>query len=98
MNQDDWPHGREVHMRMFAPLMGIAEDPATGAAAAALAGALVDRQQPEDGTARWVVHQGRAMGRPSTILLEADVRNGQAEAVRVGGTAVVVGRGTLRVE
>lgn len=98
MAQDNWTDGREVHVRMFAPLMGIAEDPATGAAAAALAGALVDRQQPDDGVARWTLHQGHAMGRPSTILLEADVRKGRPEAVRVGGTAVVVGRGTLRVE
>jgi trans-2,3-dihydro-3-hydroxyanthranilate isomerase len=93
---EDWHDGREVHMRMFAPLMGIAEDPATGAAAAALAGLLVDCQMPGDGTHRWVIYQGEAMGRPSTIHLEVDVADRRSIAVRVGGTAVVVGRGTLR--
>jgi trans-2,3-dihydro-3-hydroxyanthranilate isomerase len=95
---DDWAHGREIEMRMFAPLMGIAEDPATGAAAAALAGLLVDRQRTEDGTHRWTIRQGEAMGRPSTINLTVDVAAGRPQAVRVGGTAVIVGRGSLRME
>ena len=94
---DDWANGREVRMRMFAPLMGIAEDPATGAAAAALAGLLIDRQAPGDGSHRWLVHQGHEMGRPSRIELAADVGGGGATAVRVGGGALVVGRGTMRV-
>lgn len=94
---DDWNTGLDVHMRMFAPLMGIAEDPATGAAAAACAGLLVDRQRPADGIRRWTIHQGHAMGRPSTIYLEADVDGGRPGAVRVGGTAIIVGHGSLRI-
>ncbi|WP_188053803.1 PhzF family phenazine biosynthesis isomerase [Sphingosinithalassobacter sp. CS137] len=93
---EDWEAGREIHLRMFAPLMGIAEDPATGAAAAALAGLLVDQQSPGDGTHCWVIRQGEAMGRPSTIHLEVDVVEGHPAAVRVGGTAVIVGLGTLQ--
>lgn len=95
---DDWSSGREVHVRMFAPLMGITEDPATGAAAAALAGLLKESQQPSDGTMRWIVHQGQAMGRPSTIHLSAEVAAGRLVAVHVGGTAVAVGRGSLAVD
>lgn len=91
------PNARDIHMRMFAPLMGITEDPATGAAAAALAGWLLDHERPGDGTHRWQVHQGHAMGRPSLILLEADVARGRIEAVRVGGSAVIIGRGSLSV-
>lgn len=90
--------GRDIHVRMFAPLMGISEDPATGAAAAALAGLLVDHRTLDDGTHRWAIHQGHAMGRPSLINLEADVESGRAKAVRVGGTAVVVGHGSLRID
>ena len=89
--------GREVHMRMFAPAMGIAEDPATGAAAAALAGFLAERQRPPGGTTRWQLRQGDDMGRPSLIELEADIAAGALAAVRVGGTAVLMGRGSLDV-
>ncbi|MEO6331856.1 MAG: PhzF family phenazine biosynthesis protein, partial [Gemmatimonadaceae bacterium] len=45
--------GSDIHGRMFAPGFGIAEDPATGSAVAALAGYLVDLRKPSDGTVRW---------------------------------------------
>ncbi len=87
--------GGTVRVRMFAPAMGIPEDPATGAAAAALAGYLArDAQQ---GTLRWTVEQGMEMGRPSTIYLEADVHNGIVTRARVGGSAVLVSEGTLEI-
>ncbi len=82
-----------VHARMFVPGSGIDEDPATGSAAAALAGVLSDGLP--DGTHGWIVHQGDDMGRPSRMALEVDVRDGAPTAARVGGTAVVVTRGTL---
>ncbi|HLL83174.1 MAG TPA: PhzF family phenazine biosynthesis isomerase [Longimicrobium sp.] len=87
--------GETVRVRMFAPAMGIPEDPATGAAAAALGGYLArDAQQ---GTLRWTVEQGEEMGRPSTIYLEADVHNGIVMRVRVGGSAVQVSEGTMEI-
>jgi trans-2,3-dihydro-3-hydroxyanthranilate isomerase len=82
-----------VHARMFGSRGGIDEDPATGSAAAALAGVLADGAP--DGTHRWTVHQGDDMGRPSRMSLEADIVNGAATAARVGGTAIVVTRGTM---
>lgn len=88
--------GGTVRVRMFAPNMGIAEDPATGAAAAALAGYLAARAGT-DGTLRWTVEQGTEMGRPSTIHVEADVRDGRAVAVRVGGSAVLVAEGAMEI-
>jgi trans-2,3-dihydro-3-hydroxyanthranilate isomerase len=87
--------GREVDARMFAPAMGIAEDPATGAAAVALGGYLADHQQIGDGQTRWQIRQGFDMGRPSIIDLEVERRNHEVIAVRVGGSAVIMGRGTL---
>jgi trans-2,3-dihydro-3-hydroxyanthranilate isomerase len=84
-------------VRMFAPSLGVAEDPATGSAAAALAGWLVARQPRADGTARWRILQGEEIGRPSEIALEADVVAGSVAAVRVGGRCVMVGEGTLRL-
>jgi trans-2,3-dihydro-3-hydroxyanthranilate isomerase len=86
---------RQFDIRMFAPAMGIPEDPATGAAAVALGGFLADQQRLPTGTTRWLIRQGLDMGRPSLINLEVDVANDAVAAVRVGGNAVIVGRGSL---
>jgi trans-2,3-dihydro-3-hydroxyanthranilate isomerase len=88
--------GGEVYSRMFAPAMNIAEDPATGAAAAALAGYLGARDTAP-GTRRWTISQGVAMGRPSTIAVEFDNAAGAIAEVRVGGSAVLVGEGVIRI-
>src|SRR5215203_3188858 len=47
-----------VRSRMFAPLMGIPEDPATGSASASLAGYLAARCPKKDGLLKWTSHQG----------------------------------------
>jgi trans-2,3-dihydro-3-hydroxyanthranilate isomerase len=85
----------QIHARMFAPAFGIAEDPATGSAVSALAGCLGDSLP--DGRYRWVVEQGLEMLRPSRLELECDRAGGRFQAVRVGGPAVVIAEGTLRV-
>jgi trans-2,3-dihydro-3-hydroxyanthranilate isomerase len=89
--------GSHVRARMFAPEIGIIEDPATGGAAAAFAGYLAEREKPGSTTLRWRVEQGFEMGRPSLLYVEADTRGGKVTAVRVGGTAVTIGNGTIRV-
>ena len=86
------PHA-QIHARMFAPAMGVPEDPATGGAVSALAGLLAARQQ--DGKHELVVEQGVEMGRPSTLTLEYECRGGQASPVRVGGSCVRVSKGSL---
>ena len=86
----------QIHARMFAPAMGIAEDPATGSAASALAGFLQD-QEPRDGRRAWLIEQGFEMGRPSRIELEADSAGGRLAAVRVGGNSVLISEGWLNV-
>ena len=88
--------GSDIRARMFAEGLGVAEDPATGSAAAALAGYLTQRAGSAQGTLRWTIEQGFEMGRPSIIYLEADMVNGAVAAVRVGGTAVRVSDGVLR--
>lgn len=85
------------HARMFAPWDGIAEDPATGSAAAAFIGAVARFDAPGDGQHRFVIEQGLEMGRPSFIHVEADHGAGTVTAARIGGNAVVVARGTLSV-
>ncbi len=89
--------GADFRVRMFSPGFGIAEDPATGSAAAAFAGYLAWQRAPEEGTFRWVAEQGVEMGRPSVLALEADVAGGAVRSVRVGGTSVRMGEGTLRL-
>ncbi|MPZ72397.1 MAG: PhzF family phenazine biosynthesis isomerase [Nitriliruptorales bacterium] len=84
-----------VEARMFGPAFRIPEDPATGAAAVALGGYLA--QHAPDGAHRWVVTQGVEMGRPSRIELDVEVADGLAVAVHIGGNAVRVADGTLRV-
>jgi len=81
--------------RMFAPAMGIVEDPATGAAGAALAGYLGARVK--EGGLRVMVRQGHAMGRPSTLFVEADRGPDGLSAVRVAGESVVVSEGSFWV-
>lgn len=86
--------------RMFAPELGVAEDPATGAAAAALAGVLAAADDAADGEGIrrcWTLIQGVEMGRPSRIEIEADAVGGETVAVRVGGAAVIVGSGSLQL-
>jgi trans-2,3-dihydro-3-hydroxyanthranilate isomerase len=92
---DDADGGASLQARMFAPAMGITEDPATGGAVTALAALLAARDAPGDGTLRWTVEQGVEMGRPSRLHLEADVRAGAVTAVRVGGSAVLVSEGEM---
>jgi trans-2,3-dihydro-3-hydroxyanthranilate isomerase len=87
----------DLRARMFAPSIGVAEDPATGAAAAALAGYLGVRDALSDGTLSWQVEQGFEMGRPSILRVEADKAGGAITAVRVGGDCVLVSRGDMEV-
>lgn len=87
----------QIRARMFAPELGIAEDPATGAAAVALAGALAMEDPLADGTLRWNIEQGMEMGRPSLLCTEADKQAGKVTAVRVGGHAVKVAEGNFEV-
>jgi len=89
--------GFHFRARMFAPLLGIPEDPATGSAAAAFAGYLAAMDPRRSGTLRWNVEQGVEMGRPSALYLEADKQDGATTAVRVGGSAVMMGAGELSI-
>lgn len=89
--------GSHLRARMFAPAMGIAEDPATGAAATALAGYLGMREAAASGSFQWIVEQGFEMGRPSLIEVEADKVDRQIQSVRVGGASVMVAEGSMEI-
>ena len=87
--------GSHVHARMFAPGMGISEDPATGSAVAAFAGVAATFERPDDGEHLLVIEQGFEMGRPSILHLRIDVVAGELASVTVGGSAVLVAQGTI---
>ncbi|MCU0774646.1 MAG: PhzF family phenazine biosynthesis protein [Ideonella sp.] len=86
----------DLSVRMFAPLVGIIEDPATGSGVAALAAALAVAERA-DGLHRLSVAQGIDMGRPSALRTQVLVEQGYAAEVRVGGACVPVMEGRLHV-
>jgi trans-2,3-dihydro-3-hydroxyanthranilate isomerase len=87
-----------VYSRMFAPGLGVVEDPATGVASGPLGCYLVHhRLISADAGRRIVSLQGVAMGRPSRIHIDIDASGGDIAGVKVGGTAVLVGRGDMFV-
>lgn len=79
--------------RMFAPGMGLGEDPGTGAAAAALIG-LLSEHSP-DGQTEFVLRQGVEMGRPSRIHIQYRKAGGVLTHGGIGGHAVILGEGVL---
>ncbi|MDC7784661.1 PhzF family phenazine biosynthesis protein [Rhodoplanes sp. TEM] len=87
--------GHAFHARMFAPSLGIVEDPATGAAVAAFAGAVARHGGLADGDHELVIEQGFEMGRPSLITLSLAMRSGALVSAAIGGEAVVVSEGRL---
>lgn len=90
-------HDSAFHVRMIVPGTPSYEDPATGSAAAAFAGAIMHFDGPRDGVSRFWLEQGLEMGRPSRIRLELEVERGALSAARIGGHAVQVAEGTLFV-
>ncbi len=86
-----------LRARMFAPLGGVLEDPATGSACAALAGLLTAMAPGENVDLHYEIEQGVEMGRPSLLIASArKTGEGPVEAT-VGGDCVPSGRGTLEV-
>jgi trans-2,3-dihydro-3-hydroxyanthranilate isomerase len=90
--------GLQYQARMFAPRLGVREDPATGSAAAAFAGVLMQFEPLGDGTHDVLIRQGVAMGRPSAIDLQVVIADGALRSAEIGGGAVLVAEGTLHVD
>ena len=85
-----------VHTRMFAPAIGILEDPATGSASGAMGAYLVHNGLVEVGPlTEIVVEQGYEIGRPARILVQIESDDDAIQEVKVGGQCVMVVRGTL---
>jgi len=82
--------GEAIRARMFAPISGTWEDPATGSASATVAALLLSLSGQESGA--WTLTQGVEMGRPSLLNLKA-WRTGEGVRASVGGACVPVFRG-----
>jgi len=89
--------GIDFQARVYAPVHGVIEDPATGSANAGLANLLASLSDENDATLKWDVAQGLEMGRPSRLKLIAERRGGEIVEVRVAGNAVVACRGQIDV-
>jgi trans-2,3-dihydro-3-hydroxyanthranilate isomerase len=91
--------GATVYSRMFAPELGVAEDPATGSASGPLGCYLVRHKMvPADRADNMLSLQGVKMGRPSDIHISIDVADDAITRVRIGGRAVLAGEGVLFLE
>jgi trans-2,3-dihydro-3-hydroxyanthranilate isomerase len=87
-----------VYSRMFAPGLGIVEDPATGSASGPLGCYLVRHRIVSQGDAGSMLSlQGVKMGRPSHIHISIGIEDDEITSVRVGGESVLAGEGTLYV-
>jgi trans-2,3-dihydro-3-hydroxyanthranilate isomerase len=87
-----------VHSRMFAPAMGIAEDPATGAASGPLGCYLVLHglvQSGSQGSSQMVSEQGFELGRPSLVQMKIEQDGQHITGVSIGGQCYFMGKGYI---
>ena len=93
MTVEDWS---TVHTRMFAPPIGVGEDPATGSASGALGAYLVNNGVVEVApTTEIIAEQGYEIDRPSRILIQVFSDDDIIQSVKVGGQVVMVAEGKM---
>jgi trans-2,3-dihydro-3-hydroxyanthranilate isomerase len=85
----------DIETRMFAPLYGVIEDPATGSANVALAALLASLAAERDMQLERRISQGVDMGRPSLMVASAEKRDGAVVAAHIGGNCVPVMNGVI---
>jgi trans-2,3-dihydro-3-hydroxyanthranilate isomerase len=85
-----------VHCRMFAPAMGIVEDPATGAAHGPLGSYLLSQQLIQPGV-EFISEQGFEMGRPSIVHVRIEQESGRISGVYISGRCCFIGEGTIEL-
>jgi trans-2,3-dihydro-3-hydroxyanthranilate isomerase len=90
--------GADIETRMFAPLHGVPEDPATGSANVALIGLLAALRAEPDLRLERKISQGVDMGRPSLMQALAEKRGGEVAAMYIGGNCVPVMSGTIALD
>jgi len=88
-----------AHGRMFAPAIGISEDPVTGNANGPLGAYLVEHQlvSVKGDTFSFKAQQGEAIGRPGVVEVSVELERGKPKIARVGGQAVVAFKAELEL-
>jgi trans-2,3-dihydro-3-hydroxyanthranilate isomerase len=89
--------GGKLYARMWAPALGVEEDPATGSACAALVGAMASKPDFGGMAYRLSIHQGVSMGRRSEIEAEARKSGSVVTSVSVGGATTYIASGEIEV-
>jgi trans-2,3-dihydro-3-hydroxyanthranilate isomerase len=89
--------GGKLYARMWAPALGVEEDPATGSACAALVGAMASKHDFGGTAYRLSIQQGVLMGRRSEIEAEARKSGGVVTSVSVGGATAYIASGEIEV-
>jgi trans-2,3-dihydro-3-hydroxyanthranilate isomerase len=85
-----------VHTRMFAPPIGVLEDPATGSASGALGAYLVHHGVVDVGpTTEIIAEQGYEMDRPARIVIQVESDDDAIQEVKVGGQVIQIVEGTI---
>jgi trans-2,3-dihydro-3-hydroxyanthranilate isomerase len=87
--------GVEIQSRMFAPLFGVPEDPATGSANVVLIGLLAHFRPEAELSLSKTIGQGFDMGRPSILQASAEKKAGRVVATYIGGRCVPMLKGTI---
>jgi len=91
-------HGVEIQSRMFAPLYGVPEDPATGSANVTLIGLLAHNAKEKDLVLSKTIGQGFDMGRPSILQASAEKKAGKVVATYIGGRCVPMMSGVIDLD
>lgn len=88
----------DIRARMFAPVDGVPEDPATGSANCALVALLSHYDPASTGDFKWRIAQGVEMGRPSILDARTQKRGGVVRATMIGGDCVMVSEGAIYLD
>jgi trans-2,3-dihydro-3-hydroxyanthranilate isomerase len=89
--------GGKLYARMFAPALGVEEDPATGSACAALVGAMASKHDFDGTDYRLSIQQGVSMGRRSEIEAKARRSGSVVTSVSVAGATTYIASGEIDV-
>jgi len=87
----------DIRVRVFAPLDGVPEDPATGSANCALVALLTHCMPTDDGEFNWRIGQGFEMKRPSMLDARTRKQSGVVSGVWVAGRCKTVSEGFIEV-